>query len=70
MQLEQRGKPTVVFTTTNFLTLTNRVASNFGLPETRIVVVEHPLGGTDEAGIIARADGAVDRIMQLLTGAC
>jgi hypothetical protein len=58
----------VVVTTTNFLTLTNRVASSFGLPECRVVVVEHPLGGTDEAGIVARADAAVDRIIALLTG--
>jgi hypothetical protein len=44
------------------------VAANFGLPECRIVIVEHPLGGTDEAGIVARADAAVERIITLLTG--
>jgi hypothetical protein len=41
---------------------------NFGLPECRIVVVEHPLGGTAEAGILARADAAVERVLTLLTG--
>jgi hypothetical protein len=50
------------------LTLTNRVAANFGLPECRVVVVEHPLGGTDGAEIVKWADAAVDRILQLLTG--
>ncbi len=54
-------------TTTNFATLTERVAANFGLPECRVVVVEHPLGGTDEAAILARADAAVERIIKLFT---
>ncbi len=58
----------MVVTTTEFAGLTDRVAANFGLPECRVVVVEHPLGGTDEAAIIARADAAVERIIGLLTG--
>ena len=57
----------MVVTTTNFAVLTDRVAANFGLPECRVVVVEHPLGGTDEATILARADAAVDRIVKLFT---
>jgi hypothetical protein len=44
------------------------VAKNFGLPDCRVVVVEHPLGGTDEAAILARADAAVERIIGLFTG--
>ena len=59
----------MVFTTTKFSVLTDRVAANFGLPDSRIVVVDHPLGGTDEATILRWADAAVDRIVQLLTGA-
>jgi hypothetical protein len=58
----------VVVTTTNFAGLTDRVAKNFGLPDCRVVVVEHPLGGTDEAAILARADAAVERIIGLFTG--
>jgi hypothetical protein len=57
----------VVFTTTKFLALTDRVAANFGLPDSRIVVVDHPLGGTDEATILQWADAAVERIVSLLT---
>ena len=58
----------MVVTTTNFVGLTDRVAKNFGLPDCRVVVVEHPLGGTDEAAILARADAAVERIIGLFTG--
>ena len=55
-------------TTTKFLDLTTRVAANFGLPDCRIVVVDHPLGGTDEDTIVARADAAVERIISRYTG--
>jgi hypothetical protein len=58
----------VVVTTTKFVGLTDRVALNFGLPDCRIVVVDHPLGGTDEETIVSWADGAVDRIVGLFTG--
>ncbi len=61
--------PTVVVTTTEFVALTQRVAANFGLPQCRMVVVDHPLGGTDAPTITARADAAVDRIIGLFTGA-
>jgi hypothetical protein len=66
--LEQRGRPTVVVTTTRFLDLTNRVAANFGMPDARVVVVDHPLGGTDEATIVAWAEAAVERAVALFTG--
>jgi hypothetical protein len=61
--------PTVVVTTTRFVDLTRRVADNFGSPHTRIVVVDHPLGGTDVAVIEAWADAAVERLVALFTGA-
>ena len=57
----------MVFTTTRFELLTTKVAANFGLPATRYVVVEHPLGGTDEATINRWADGAVDTVIAQLT---
>jgi hypothetical protein len=54
-------------TTPKFLDLTRRVAANFGLPETRICIVGHPLGGTDYDTIIAWADAAVDQMIELFT---
>ncbi|MFN8028455.1 MAG: hypothetical protein U0W40_19485 [Acidimicrobiia bacterium] len=56
----------MVFTTTKFATLTDRVAGSYGLPDLRVVVVEHPLGGTDEATILAWADAAVDEVVAQL----
>ena len=36
-------------------------------PSARIAVVHHPLGGADEAGVLARADGAVEQALALFT---
>ena len=58
----------MVFTTTKFELLTNKVAANFGLPDARIVTVDHPLGGTDVETIERWADAAVDTVVALLTG--
>lgn len=67
IQLEQLGIPTVVATTTHFVDLTRRVADGFGLPDARVAVFPHPLGGTDAATIRAWADAAVDDVIGLLT---
>jgi hypothetical protein len=56
----------VVFTTTKFEALTRRVATSYGMADARIVVVDHPLGGTDEATILAWADAAVDAVVAQL----
>ena len=58
----------MVFTTTKFELLTNKVASNFGLPDARIVTVAHPLGGTDEDTIRAWADAIAETVVARLTG--
>jgi hypothetical protein len=57
-----------VLTTTEFVNLSNRVVANFGMSGARVLVVSHPLGGTDEATILSWADAAVDRALALLTG--
>jgi len=67
IQLEHLGIPTVVATTTGFVDLTRRVAAGFGLPEARIAVFPHPLGGTDDDTILAWADAGVDEVIALLT---
>lgn len=54
-------------TTTKFADLTRQVAVNFGLPDCRIVIVEHPLGGTPESTVVAWADAAVEGIIGELT---
>jgi len=60
--------PTVVVTTTSFAALARQMADTFGLPDARIVVVEHPLGGIDEDAVRRRAEGAVAEVLALVTG--
>jgi hypothetical protein len=67
IQLEQRGLPTVVATTTHFVDLTRRVAAGFGVPDARVAVFPHPLGGTPDDTILGWADAAIDEVIGLLT---
>jgi hypothetical protein len=67
VQLEHLSIPTVVATTTDFTELTHKVAAGFGLPDARIAVFPHPLGGTPDDTIVAWADAAVDEVIALLT---
>ncbi|HEY8215498.1 MAG TPA: UGSC family (seleno)protein [Acidimicrobiia bacterium] len=67
IQLERAGIPAVVATTTHFVDLTRRVAAGFGLPDARIVVFPHPLGGTEPDTIRGWADAAVTEVVGLLT---
>ena len=54
--------------TTSFAALARQVADAYGLPQARIAVVEHPLGGTREADVVDRAERVVDEVLSLLTG--
>ena len=55
-----------MFTTEPFEVLTTSAADSLGLPQARIVVVPHPLGGTDQATVVGWAETAVDRLVELL----
>ncbi len=50
-----------------FHNLTVQVATAFGLPDARIVVVDHPLGGIEEDAVMSRAQGIVEEVLRLWT---
>jgi hypothetical protein len=56
-----------VVTTTRFESLTRSVANTLGLPDARIVVVPHPLGGSEPATVESWADDALEAVIALLT---
>lgn len=58
----------MIVTTTHFRALTDQVAASLGQPDARVLEVPHPLGGTDEATVVAWADAAVEQALRLLTG--
>lgn len=66
IELENSGVPAVVVTTTRFEPVARTLSANFGLPETRLLVLPHPLGGTDEATLHSWADAATDQLISLL----
>lgn len=67
MSLEDAGIPTVLLATTAFETLALAVARTLGLPDARMVVIEHPLGGIDEAVALAKASAIVEPTLALWT---
>jgi hypothetical protein len=57
----------VVVTTTGFHNLTVQCAVAFGLPDARIVTVDHPLGGIHEDAVVQRANRVVEDVLRLWT---
>jgi hypothetical protein len=43
------------------------MASSFGLPDARTLVLDHPIGGTARATLEDWADAATDRLVELFT---
>ena len=69
IELEKAGRPTVVVTTTEFQPIAKTMAEHFGLPELRLVVLPHPIGGTPPDTLSRWADAAVDTVLALWTRA-
>ena len=67
IELENAGVPTVVVTTTKFEPVATTLSANFGLPDTRRLVLPHPLGGTDEATLHGWAEAATEQLIGLFT---
>jgi len=51
-----------------FLGLATAESQVLGLPDLRLVVIRHPLGGLGSAEVRARALGAIDSVAAVLTG--
>lgn len=67
IELERNGKPTVVTATTQFEPVAKTLSISFGAPETRLLVLPHPIGGTDVSTLNEWADAAVDCLIALFT---
>jgi hypothetical protein len=59
--------PTIVVTTERFEGLSREAAAQSGLPDARIVSVEHPIGGVKREVLDERADRIVDDVMRAWT---
>ncbi len=57
----------VVTTRGGFRNLTLQVASAFGMPDARVVTIDHPLGGIDEKLVVDRAHTIIEEVLRLWT---
>ena len=67
IEFEKAGRPAVVVTTTEFRPIAATMAEHFGLPDLRVVVLPHPIGGTAPDTLTKWADDAVDTVLGLCT---
>jgi hypothetical protein len=67
VQLEAGGVPTVVLVTEPFAELAAYSAHTEALPQARIAVIEHPLGGVGRDAVTAKAHAAVETVLGLLS---
>ena len=65
MELEERGVPCVVIATNKFEALARELGEFKGF-SSRVVSIEHPLGGVETAGVLARANRALEHILSTL----
>lgn len=66
-QLERAGVRGIGVTTTAFERLSRQVALTLGLPEARVAVVRHPLGGIGEAEVAKSSALSIEQLLQLAT---
>ena len=64
--LEERGVPTIVLATDEFIELAHLESKNRGVPGLPLAVVKHPLGGISEAEALLKVDTALDAVVREL----
>ena len=58
----------MVIATESFSELARQSAALAGLPDARIVVVAHPIGGVSEDELVRRADAVTEDVVSRLLG--
>ena len=65
-ELRKRGLVTAVILSEPFLKLGKNQSRVFGVPDLPLVLIPHPLGGLDLAGVEGRARHAIPQIIELI----
>ena len=58
----------MLLATEPFVPLAESQSESYGLPDARLAVIAHPLGGISAAEVEARADAVIDDVLLLLVG--
>lgn len=64
---ENAGIPSAVFATTEFANAAVAQATALGLPEFRVILVEHPIQPLTPEEVHGRADAVFDRLLETVT---
>jgi hypothetical protein len=64
---ETRGIPAAAVMTDRFIQTAREVTALNGLPDYPFVVIRHPIANDSDAELRAKAEGAIDEIVALLT---
>lgn len=64
---EHAGIPSAVFATTEFSNAALAQAEALGLPEFRVILVEHPIQPLTPEEVYGRADAVFDRLLEMVT---
>lgn len=67
-RIRKLGKPAIVICSQPFLTLAKSQARVNGVADLSFVVIDHPLGGMDEAVVHQRVGQAAPQALALLKG--
>jgi hypothetical protein len=65
-ELRKRGLVTAVICSEPFLKLGKNQSRVFGVPDLPLVLIPHPLGGLDLAGVQGRAGHAIPQVVSLI----
>ncbi len=67
ISLEDRGVPTAVIISDQFIPGVQAIARTRGLPDYPFVVVKHPIGSLADEDLKARAKDALPQVVDILT---
>ena len=66
--MDRRGVPAAAILTRPFMATARAIARIRGIPDYPFVVIDHPIGSADKAGLRARAQQAVTQIEAIILG--
>ena len=65
-ELRKRGLVTAVICSEPFLKLGKNQSRVFGVPDLPLLLIPHPLGGLDLAGVQGRAGHAIPQVLNII----
>ena len=68
IHVEKAGIPSVTICTDAFVETSNAMARMWGAPDYPVIFTQHPVGELSKEQLRERAEGLVEKIVEILTG--